>query len=83
MYKFTQTDRFIVMLSRKAKHPALAKENPYFLRPDSSLHFVSLRMTRRYMSLQINTPEAYKRLINNNVSKSVSLRNLDKSLSVR
>jgi len=25
------------------------------------------------MSLQINTPEAYKRLINNNVSKSVSL----------
>jgi len=34
-----------------------------------------LRMTRRYMSLQINTPEAYKRLINNNVSKSVSLIN--------
>jgi hypothetical protein len=52
---------FIVMLSRKAKHPALAKENPYLLWPDSSLHFVEftlepsegLRMTRRYMSLQI------------------------------
>jgi len=49
------------MLSRKAKHPALAKEKPYFLWPDSSLHFVEftlersegLRMTRRYMSLQI------------------------------
>jgi len=49
------------MLSRKAKHPALAKENPYLLWPDSSLHFVEftlersegLRMTRRYMSLQI------------------------------
>jgi len=59
-YLLKRTD-FIVMLSRKAKHLALAKENPYFLWPDSSLHFVEftlersegLRMTRRYMSLQI------------------------------
>ncbi len=31
------------------------------------------------MSLQINTPEAYKRLINNNVSKSVSLSYVNSS----
>jgi len=75
--KLLKLTDFIVMLSRKAKHPALAKEKPYFLWPDSSLNFVEftlepsegLRMIRRYMSLQINTPEAYKRLINNNVSK--------------
>jgi len=34
------------------------------------------------MSLQINTPEAYKRLINNNVSKSVNLSYLGGGLEL-
>jgi len=44
---------FVVMLSREAKHLALAEEKPSVQGPDSSLHFVSLRMTMDYILLQI------------------------------
>jgi hypothetical protein len=46
---------FFVMLSRKAKHLAGVAEKQSLRSPDSSLHFVSLRMTNRYKSL--NTKE--------------------------